>query len=100
MVRYDMPLEFTDAIFGTEKEFEAAHLEACAACTGTGARAGTSRKNCPTCGGMGQVMRTQDTPFGTFSQVLYDLKISHRCTSALTWFCALGHPAVGSIFYL
>lgn len=69
-VRYDMPLEFVDAIFGTEKEFEATHLEECAACSGSGARAGTSRKSCPTCGGMGQVMRTQDTPFGTFSQVL------------------------------
>lgn len=68
-----MPLEFADAIFGTEKEFEAAHLEECSVCSGSGARAGTSRKVCPTCGGMGQVMRTQDTPFGAFSQVFYSL---------------------------
>lgn len=64
-----MTLEFTEAIFGTEKEFEAVHLETCGACDGSGAKAGTSRKTCPTCGGMGQVMRTQETPFGTFSQV-------------------------------
>lgn len=64
-----MSLEFRDAIFGTEKDFEAAHLETCGVCSGSGARSGTSSKTCPTCGGMGQVMRTQDTPFGTFSQV-------------------------------
>lgn len=64
-----MSLEFVDAIFGTERDFEAVHLESCGTCSGTGARAGSSAKPCGTCGGMGQVMRTQDTPFGTFSQV-------------------------------
>ncbi|KAJ7550714.1 hypothetical protein O6H91_07G113900 [Diphasiastrum complanatum] len=68
-VRYDMSLEFIDAIFGTDKEFEASHLETCAACGGSGAKSSLSSKACPTCGGRGQVMRTQATPFGTFSQV-------------------------------
>uniref|UniRef100_A0A5B7B3M6 Chaperone protein DnaJ n=1 Tax=Davidia involucrata TaxID=16924 RepID=A0A5B7B3M6_DAVIN len=68
-LRYDMTLEFTAAIFGAEKEFELSHLETCEACTGTGARVGSKMRICSTCGGRGQVMRTEQTPFGLFSQV-------------------------------
>lgn len=66
-----MTLEFKEAIFGTEKEFEAAHLETCSTCSGTGAKSGSSRKGCQTCGGVGQVVQSSQTPFGTFSQVNY-----------------------------
>ncbi|GJY77391.1 chaperone protein DnaJ, partial [Tanacetum coccineum] len=68
-IRYDMTLEFTEAIFGTEKEFGVSHLETCDACTGTGAKVGTKMRICSSCGGRGQVMRTEQTPFGMFSQV-------------------------------
>lgn len=64
-----MMLEFSEAIFGTEKEFELSHLETCDACTGTGAKIGSKMRICSTCGGRGQVMRTEQTPFGLFSQV-------------------------------
>ncbi|GFZ07950.1 molecular chaperone Hsp40/DnaJ family protein [Actinidia rufa] len=66
---YDMTLEFSAAIFGAEKEFELLHLETCEACTGTGAKIGSKMRICSTCGGRGQVMRTEQTPFGLFSQV-------------------------------
>ncbi|XP_076904755.1 uncharacterized protein LOC143560314 [Bidens hawaiensis] len=68
-IRYDMTLEFSAAIFGTEKEFELSHLETCDVCTGTGAKVGSKMRICSTCGGRGQVMRTEQTPFGMFSQV-------------------------------
>ncbi|KAK7261944.1 hypothetical protein RIF29_28268 [Crotalaria pallida] len=68
-IRYDFSLEFSEAIFGTEKEFELTHLETCEACTGTGAKIGSKMRICSTCGGRGQVMRTEQTPFGLFSQV-------------------------------
>ncbi|KAM6585963.1 hypothetical protein CsatB_012965 [Cannabis sativa] len=68
-IRYDITLEFSEAIFGAEKEFELSHLETCAACTGTGAKLGSKNRICSTCGGRGQVMRTEQTPFGMFSQV-------------------------------
>ncbi|XP_059643745.1 uncharacterized protein LOC132285570 [Cornus florida] len=68
-LRYDMTLEFTAAIFGAEKEFELSHLETCEVCTGTGAKIGSKMRICSTCGGRGQVMRTEQTPFGLFSQV-------------------------------
>ncbi|XP_077237925.1 molecular chaperone Hsp40/DnaJ family protein [Tasmannia lanceolata] len=68
-IRYDMILEFAEAIFGTEKEFELSHLETCDSCAGTGAKTGSKMRICSTCGGRGQVMRTEQTPFGLFSQV-------------------------------
>ncbi|KAI3774990.1 hypothetical protein L1987_49557 [Smallanthus sonchifolius] len=68
-IRYDMTLEFSAVIFGTEKEFGLSHLETCDACTGTGAKVGSKMRICSTCGGRGQVMRTEQTPFGMFSQV-------------------------------
>ncbi|KAK9281415.1 hypothetical protein L1049_004316 [Liquidambar formosana] len=68
-MRYDMTLEFSEAIFGSEKEFELSHLETCEVCTGTGAKIGSKMRICSTCGGRGQVMRTEQTPFGLFSQV-------------------------------
>ncbi|KAK6912234.1 Heat shock protein DnaJ, cysteine-rich domain [Dillenia turbinata] len=68
-MRYDMTLEFSESIFGAEKEFELSHLETCEVCTGTGAKIGSKMRICSTCGGRGQVMRTEQTPFGLFSQV-------------------------------
>ncbi|CAL1377732.1 unnamed protein product [Linum trigynum] len=68
-IRYDIALEFSEAIFGAEKEFELSHLETCEACTGTGAKVGSKMRVCSTCGGRGQVMKTEQTPFGMFSQV-------------------------------
>ncbi|KAK3219310.1 hypothetical protein Dsin_013280 [Dipteronia sinensis] len=68
-IRYDIKLEFSECIFGAEKEFELSHLETCEACTGTGAKIGSKMRICGTCGGRGQVMRTEQTPFGMFSQV-------------------------------
>ncbi|XP_078438124.1 uncharacterized protein LOC144708599 isoform X2 [Wolffia australiana] len=68
-IRYDLTLEFSEAIFGVEKEIELSHLETCDACDGTGAKPGSKPRVCPTCGGRGQVMRTEQTPFGLFSQV-------------------------------
>lgn len=68
-LRYDMTLQFSETIFGAEKEFELSHLETCVVCSGTGAKLGSKMRICSTCGGRGQVMRTEQTPFGMFSQV-------------------------------
>ncbi|XP_074312662.1 uncharacterized protein LOC141648097 [Silene latifolia] len=68
-IRYDMTLEFSEAIFGVEKDLEVSHLETCEVCAGSGAKVGSRMRICSTCGGRGQVMRTEQTPFGMFSQV-------------------------------
>ncbi|KAF2301384.1 hypothetical protein GH714_023527 [Hevea brasiliensis] len=71
-IRYDITLEFSEAIFGSEKDFELSHLETCEVCAGTGAKIGSKMRICSTCGGRGQVMRIEQTPFGLFSQKLHD----------------------------
>lgn len=53
-LRYDVTLEFKDAVFGKEVEISYPRQVACATCNGTG---GTGMKTCPTCGGSGQVLR-------------------------------------------
>ncbi|KAH7675083.1 Chaperone DnaJ protein [Dioscorea alata] len=68
-IRYDMILGFSEAIFGAEKEIVLSHLETCEVCSGTGSKAGAKMRICSTCGGRGQVMRTEQTAFGLFSQV-------------------------------
>ncbi|MEM9772382.1 MAG: molecular chaperone DnaJ [Cyanobacteria bacterium P01_D01_bin.73] len=68
-LRLDLKLDFSDAVFGGEKEIRISHLENCATCTGSGAKPGTRPKTCSTCGGSGQVRRATRTPFGSFAQV-------------------------------
>lgn len=65
-LRYDLKLDFREAIFGGEKQIRINHLETCAACKGAG---GKGAKTCGTCQGVGQVRRATRTPFGSFTQV-------------------------------
>lgn len=57
-LRYDLVLEFEEAAFGVEKEIEYEREIACATCKGERAEAG-GKKTCGTCGGRGQVARSQ-----------------------------------------
>ncbi len=68
-LRYDLNIDFKDAIFGQQREIKIPHLETCEICRGTGAKPGTGPTTCTTCGGSGQVRRATRTPFGNFTQV-------------------------------
>lgn len=65
-LRYDMTIEFEEAVFGTEKTINIPRWETCHTCNGTGAKIGTSPTTCSRCNGSGQVITTQRTPFGQF----------------------------------
>ena len=54
-LRYDLHIKFKDAVYGTEADISFKHNEVCSSCNGSGGAAGSSRKTCPTCNGMGQV---------------------------------------------
>jgi molecular chaperone DnaJ len=54
-LRYDMALEFEEAVFGVEKEITVRRLEACDDCHGTGGLNGKAPVPCGQCGGRGQV---------------------------------------------
>lgn len=57
-LRYDLVIEFEEAVFGVEKELEFERASECGVCQGTRAEAG-GRSVCKTCGGVGQVRRSQ-----------------------------------------
>eukprot|EP00898_Chlorokybus_atmophyticus_P001255 jgi/Chlat1/212/Chrsp1S03126 len=67
--RYDLQLDFKEAVFGCVKDIENYRLETCSTCTGSGVKAGTQPTTCSTCGGAGQVISTARTPLGNFQQV-------------------------------
>ena len=56
-LRYDLTLEFKDAIFGTEQAIEIPRLETCTECGGSGAAPGSRPLRCPDCNGAGEVRR-------------------------------------------
>jgi molecular chaperone DnaJ len=56
-LRYELTLEFEEAIFGLEKEIEVPRQETCAACDGSRAEPGTTPIRCPECNGTGEVRR-------------------------------------------
>ncbi len=68
-LRYDLTIDFDQAVFGQEREIKIPHLETCDVCDGSGAKAGSGPTTCGTCGGAGQVRRATRTPFGNFTQV-------------------------------
>jgi len=68
-LRFDLKLEFREAVFGGEKQIKISHLETCGTCGGSGAKPGTRPRTCGTCSGTGQVRRATRTPFGSFTQV-------------------------------
>lgn len=68
-LRYDLELEFHEAVFGVEKKINIRHFRACTGCSGTGAAPGCQPITCTSCGGHGQVRQTTSTLFGQFSQI-------------------------------
>ncbi|KAG5016343.1 hypothetical protein JHK85_022479 [Glycine max] len=60
------------------REFELFDMEICEVCSGTGAKIGSKMRICSTCGGRGQVMRTEQTPFGLFS-LLISVSVCPNC---------------------
>ena len=65
-LRYDLNIQFKDAVYGTTATIRFKHNEACEQCQGSGAAAGASKKTCPTCHGAGQVR--QGNGFFTIQQ--------------------------------
>jgi molecular chaperone DnaJ len=53
-LRYDLTLEFEEAVFGKEKEITIRRMETCTDCKGVGAAKGAAPATCTQCGGRGQ----------------------------------------------
>jgi len=57
-LRYNLDIEFEEAVFGVEKELEIPKDEKCPTCNGTRVEPGHQPVICKTCGGRGQVRNT------------------------------------------
>jgi len=68
-LRYDLTIEFEEAVMGAEREIEITRHETCSRCGGSGAEPGTTPARCPTCNGAGEVRQRQQTILGTFVNV-------------------------------
>ena len=57
-LRYDLEIDFKDAVYGTKAEVRFSHEVACSSCNASGCAPGGSRKTCSYCNGMGQIGRS------------------------------------------
>ena len=57
-LRYDLAIDFQEAVFGADKDVEFERASECDVCNGARAEAG-GKSTCRTCGGVGQVRRSQ-----------------------------------------
>jgi molecular chaperone DnaJ len=58
-LRYELPLDLSQAVFGHQVEISVARLDECDVCHGSGAAKGSTPTTCETCGGAGQVRIAQ-----------------------------------------
>ncbi len=58
-VLYEMEISLEEAAVGKQANFSVAQQAVCQACAGQGQKGGSTPPTCPTCKGLGQVMRTQ-----------------------------------------
>lgn len=68
-LRYDLRLEFEEAVFGAEKDIEFTRRDICSRCDGSGAEPGTTPVRCPTCQGSGEVRQVRQTLLGSMVSV-------------------------------
>ena len=68
-LRYDLELDFNEAVFGVEKEIQVRKSETCSNCQGSGVKPGSSKETCSKCHGTGEVRYAHQTAFGQFVRV-------------------------------
>lgn len=63
-LRYDMTIEFAEAVAGVTKEIAFPTLVRCSTCEGNGAEPGSEAEKCPECNGTGEKRRVSQTILG------------------------------------
>lgn len=82
-----LTIDFSEAVFGSEKDVSLRKLVKCDKCSGNGAEPGTKIETCATCKGSGRITRAQRTILGTIQtqSVCPDCSgegktYAHKCT--------------------
>jgi molecular chaperone DnaJ len=68
-LRYDLQLDFEEAVFGVDKEIHFTRRDTCSRCDGSGAEPGTTPTRCATCQGSGEVRQVRQTLLGSMVNV-------------------------------
>ena len=68
-LRYDIRIDFADAVRGIEKEIDFDLLDRCGTCGGTGASPGSVPSTCSACGGRGEIRAVRQTMLGQMVNV-------------------------------
>jgi len=68
-LRYDIEISLEDAFKGLKTKIEIPHFVVCSTCSGTGAKPGFL-KQCPECGGQGEIRRVQRSAFAQIINVI------------------------------
>lgn len=58
-LRYDLDIDFEDAMYGVDEKIEISRHEVCDKCSGSGCEAGSGKKTCPRCKGTGTLNMSQ-----------------------------------------
>ena len=67
--RYELLIDFLEAVNGCTKQANIQQLEECGICKGSGAKPGSKLKQCRTCNGIGEVRVVSDSFFGQVTQI-------------------------------
>jgi len=68
-LRYDLRINFDEAVRGVEHEIEFDMLDRCGSCGGTGASPGSTPVSCSACGGRGEIRAVRQTMLGQMVNV-------------------------------
>ncbi len=69
-LRYDLSIDFGEAVFGVTKEVGFPTLVACLRCEGSGGEPGTEPQTCPECNGAGEKRRVAQTILGQMVNIV------------------------------
>src|SRR5918996_5149932 len=69
-LRYDLTIEFAEAVFGVTKEISFSTLVTCHRCAGSGGEPGTEPERCPECNGTGEKRRVAQTILGQMVNIV------------------------------
>lgn len=58
-LRFDLEIDFEEAVLGSERDITIPVMEECGTCHGTGAEPGSKRERCKHCGGRGMVITSR-----------------------------------------
>ena len=69
-LRYDLTIDFNQAVFGAEIDIEVTRRDTCTVCKGNGAAPGTQPRRCPDCNGTGQLRQVRQTFLGSMVNIV------------------------------